>query len=94
MNYCLQPLFIHTTTKKIVTFFFCNCLLQGRKWHICDQFQSTSATVNGNTIFVGDVVEIGKHTIKELGKVQKFYAQVVKNRTICCNKHFMSYNKM
>jgi hypothetical protein len=59
--------------------------LQGRKWHICDQFQSTSATINGNTIFVGDVIEFGRDNIKAIGKVQKFYAQVVKKGTAHIN---------
>ncbi|CAB4016525.1 Hypothetical predicted protein [Paramuricea clavata] len=53
-------------------------MYQGRKWHICEQFHTTSATVHNKTIFVDDVIQYtSRQGNRAYGKVQNFFAQKV-----------------
>ncbi|CAB4028647.1 Hypothetical predicted protein, partial [Paramuricea clavata] len=45
-------------------------MCKGRKWRVCNQFQTSSATVNGQTVFVGDVVGFyGRDNSKAYGQI-------------------------
>ena len=52
------------------------CMKQGRKWRIAEQFQTTSATVNDNTVYVGDIIKYTNNDVVSYGRVETFFSKV------------------
>ena len=50
--------------------------MQGRKWQIEDQLQTTSASINGKTIYVKDLVVVKVDVITFHGKINGFFMKV------------------
>ena len=63
---------------------------QGRKWRIAEQFQTTSATVNNNTIYVGDIIQHSNNGVASYGRVKTFFSKVVKVNKFYVDKFMKS----
>lgn len=64
-------------TTKYINFHVFHYIPQGRKWRISEQFQTTSTTVNNNTVYVGDIVQYNKQDAVSYGKIQTFFSKVL-----------------